>query len=64
MKAVIDRVAAPRRLTLHVVDISADEDLEAQYGLEIPVLVIDGRKTAKYRITEDALTRALDRRGE
>jgi glutaredoxin len=60
MKAVVDRVAASRPITMEVVDISSDASLEREFGLEIPVLFVDGRKVAKYRITEQALARALD----
>jgi fructose-specific component phosphotransferase system IIB-like protein len=66
MKAVVQRVigAAAVRAAVEEVDISADPDLEARYGLEIPVLLVDGKKTAKYRVTEDELTRILlDRAG-
>ncbi|PYR31533.1 MAG: hypothetical protein DMF90_25440 [Acidobacteria bacterium] len=35
------------------------ESFPRRYGLEIPVLVIDGRKAAKYRVTEGALRRML-----
>jgi len=41
------------------VDISTDADLEARYGLEIPVLMIDGMKTAKYRVSEWDVRRML-----
>jgi glutaredoxin len=44
---------------LDEIDISRDPDLEARYGLEIPVLMVDGRKAAKYRVTEDAVIRLL-----
>lgn len=59
MKAVIDRVSDRFPLTVETVDISTSAELEGLYGLEIPVLVMGGRKIAKYRITEDALVRAL-----
>lgn len=59
MKAVIDRVSDRFPLTVETVDISTSTELEGLYGLEIPVLSINGRKIAKYRITEDALVRAL-----
>ena len=59
MKAVINRVARTIPLTLDVVDISTDADLERRHGLEIPVLMIDGKKAAKYRVEEDELTRIL-----
>jgi hypothetical protein len=41
------------------IDISTDPALEARYGLEIPVLLVDGKKAAKYRVTEGELTRLL-----
>jgi len=59
MKAVVDRVAAREPLTVQVVDISGDPELEARYGTEIPVLLVDGRKAAKYRIGEEELLRIL-----
>jgi hypothetical protein len=60
MKAVVDRVAAGRPVTMEVIDISADPVLEDRHGLEIPVLFVNDRKVAKYRISEEALVRALD----
>ena len=62
MKAVIDRVARTVPLTLDVVDISTDADLEGRYSLEIPVLLIDGKKAAKFRVTELELARILEGR--
>jgi len=61
MKAVVNRVvrAIGERASIDEVDISTDPALEALYGLEIPVLLIDGKKAAKYRVTEDALKRML-----
>jgi hypothetical protein len=61
MKAVVRRVvhsvAAP--ITIEEFDISTDPELEAQYGVEIPVLLVDGKKAAKYRVSEQELTRML-----
>jgi glutaredoxin len=62
MKATIDRVAESIPLELTVVDISGDSELEAAYGLEIPVLMIEGKKAAKYRISAAELTRILSAR--
>ena len=64
MKAVITRVASelPLAIALEEIDISTDADLEARYGVEIPVLLLDGRKVAKYRVTEMELTRMLKQR--
>jgi glutaredoxin-like protein DUF836 len=59
MKAVVRRVARHVALDLEEVDISGDPDLESRYGLEIPVLMVEGRKAAKYRITEDELRRLI-----
>jgi thiol-disulfide isomerase/thioredoxin len=59
MKAVVRRVAQAIPLTLDEIDISTDPELEARYGLEIPVLMVDGRKAAKYRIGEKELARVL-----
>jgi len=62
MKETITRVAQDVLLTLEEVDISTDAALEARYGLEIPVLLMDGKKIAKYRVGEDELRRALEAR--
>jgi hypothetical protein len=59
MKAVIRRVVGNDSL-LDEVDISTDPALLARYGVEIPVLEIDGRKVAKYRITEETLKRVVE----
>jgi glutaredoxin len=61
MKAVVKRVLATHeQITLEEIDISTDSELLGRHGLEIPVLLIDGKKVAKYRITEGELTRILD----
>ena len=62
MKAVVARVGTRTSFDLDEVNIAGDPALEALYGLEIPVLTIDGRKTAKYRITEQELERSLEGR--
>jgi glutaredoxin len=61
MKAVVARAIAARPdVAVTEIDISTDPSLEAQYGLEIPVLLIQGRKVAKYRVEEGAVRRAID----
>jgi hypothetical protein len=64
MKAIVTRVAAsaPEPTTVRCIDISTDPDLDRQYGLEIPVLLIDGKKAAKYRIGEVELRGLLKKR--
>jgi glutaredoxin len=66
MKAVVGRIvsAGGQSIAVEEVDISTDPRLEALYGTEIPVLMIDGRKVAKYRISEMELRRAIRARDE
>jgi glutaredoxin len=64
MKAIVDRVARGGPYTIDSIDISNDPELEARYGTEIPVLMVNGRKAAKYRIAEDELRRILEARGQ
>jgi hypothetical protein len=61
MKIVVERVtkSASEPVTVEVVDIETDATLEARYGLEIPVLLMNGRKVAKYRVTEEVLRKWL-----
>jgi glutaredoxin len=63
MKAVVQRVIARHStdsgLAVDEIDISADGALLDRYGLEIPVLLIDGTKVAKYRVSEADLARML-----
>jgi glutaredoxin len=59
MKAVVARVARSLPLRLEDVDVSTDPALEASYGPDIPVLMIGGKKAAKYRVTDDQLRRLL-----
>jgi hypothetical protein len=59
MMATIERVAHGTALTVDVIDISTDPALEARYGLEIPVLLVNGKKAAKYRVSETGLVQLL-----
>jgi glutaredoxin len=59
MKAVVQRVGASMPLQVDEIDISTSRELEDRYGLEIPVLFVEGKKAAKYRIGEDELRRLL-----
>ncbi len=61
MMAVIARTldTSNPAVVIQEIDISKDAELEARYGQEIPVLLIDGRKVAKYRIGAAELLRAV-----
>ena len=68
MKSLVHRVIARypdgQQASVDEIDISTDRALLDRYGLEIPVLFIDGRKVAKYRVSEEDLTQILrGRRG-
>ena len=41
------------------IDRQDDAALLERYGLEIPVLLVDGRKVAKYRVSEKEVRRIL-----
>ena len=64
MKATVEQAARAMTpsATIDVVDITADPDLESRYGLEIPVLLVNGKKAAKYRVSEEELRRILTAR--
>ena len=63
MKTLVHRATANQSdISLDEIDISTDPALIDRYGLEIPVLMIDGRKVAKYRVSEEELTRMIRRR--
>jgi glutaredoxin len=66
MKALVHRIITQRSsghaIALDEIDISTDSALLDRYGLEIPVLLIDGKKVAKYRVSEEELTVMLKAR--
>jgi glutaredoxin len=66
MKSAVTRALGRAGADVRVeeVDISTDPDLEARYGMEIPVLMVNGKKAAKYRVTDRELTRILSARAE
>ena len=61
MKAVVEPVASQLGWSIEEVDISGDAALEAQFGSEIPVLFVNGRKAFKYRVSAGELRQRLRR---
>jgi len=59
MMAVIRRVTSARRCAVETIDISGRPDLEARYGVDIPVLLVDGTRVAQHRISDAELARIL-----
>ena len=47
-------------VALKEVDVDTDPTLAARYGEQVPVLMLDGRKLAKYRIDVAQVRRALE----
>jgi hypothetical protein len=62
MMAVVHRVAQSVPLAVEQIDISTDPRLEEQFGPDIPVLMVNGKRAAKYRVAEKDLRRILDGR--
>ena len=60
MKEQIEKYAGRYAFTLDVVDIDKDEKLRAEYDWDVPVLLVDGEKIAKYRLDEAMLLRRLE----
>jgi len=58
-KAALARVCRELPFELVETDVDGDPALAAQYGLEVPVVLVDGRKHAKFRVDEEALRRRL-----
>jgi len=59
MKGVVRRVAGRLPLEMEEIDVDSAPDLQEQYGNEVPVLFINGRKAFKYRVTEAELRKRL-----
>lgn len=61
MKAVIKAVAAKIAVDIEEIDVDSSARMQEQFGNEVPVLFIDGRKAFKYRLTAASLEKRLRR---
>lgn len=61
MRAVVDAVARRVPLEVETVDVDGAPALQAEYGMDIPVLAINGRRAFKYRVDARALEARLAR---
>jgi glutaredoxin len=59
VKETLERVQAVEPFALEIFDIDQDPALRALYDWEVPVVMIDGKKWAKYRVDESALLKRL-----
>ena len=62
MKAAIRQVAAKIPLDVEEIDVDSSTQLKEQFGDEVPVLFIDGRKAFKYQVTVKELEKRVGRR--
>ncbi len=60
-KDVIERVRRRYPFVLSVVNVEADPALESAYGMEIPVITINGNKAFKYRVEEAEFEKKVKR---
>jgi len=63
MKIAIDEVSAKIIFELETIDVDMSPALQEQFGAQVPVLFIDGRKVFKYRVTTEQLARRLTHPG-
>lgn len=61
VKAVLEKVRGEIPFELDEVDIDVKPVLRREYGDQIPVVFLNGRKAFKYRVTEEALRQKLKR---
>jgi len=57
----IEAARRSRPFDLEVVDVDTEPGLAEHYGEEVPVILVDGRKAFKYRVTREQLLRRLGR---
>ncbi len=62
MKDQLDMIRKENPFELSIFDIDLDPQLRALYHEEVPVLMVEGKKVAKYRLDDAMLLRRL--RGE
>ena len=60
MMAVVREVRSKIPLEMELRDVDSDEDLLLRFGEEVPVLLVNGRKAFKYRVTAKELRQRLD----
>lgn len=61
MEEILERVIPRFSARLERLAIDGNPELEARFGMEVPVLFVNGRKAFKYRCTARELHRRLER---
>lgn len=44
---------------MEIVDVDSDPELQRRFGVQVPVLLLDGTKVCHFRLDEDELRRLL-----
>lgn len=60
-KAQLEPLLREFGLALREVDVDTDPELVVRFGQELPVIFLDGRKVAKYRLNVEQFRRLLER---
>lgn len=58
-QADVARICADVRVGWSAVDVDTDHELRAEYGDRVPVIMVDGREHAFWRVEEQRLRAAL-----
>lgn len=58
-RIVIEAERARTAFDLEEIDVSADDVLELEYGIRIPVVLIDGRELFEIRVDPEGFARAV-----
>jgi hypothetical protein len=59
LRAICERLAAEVSLEFIEINIEADPALQARYGREVPLLLVDGRRAVRFRTSERELRQIL-----
>jgi len=59
VRALVDRVSERIALEIVELDIDADPALRAEFDTEVPVVELNDREIARFRLTEERLMTAL-----
>lgn len=59
-KAVVRQAADQGLCTWEIMDVGRDKALLVRYGMDVPVVLVDGMERFRHRIDADALHTALE----
>lgn len=59
VKVVVEALAGEGLCSWEEVNVDRDKALLVRYGMDVPVLLIDGKQAFQHRVSEEALRTAL-----